>query len=414
MMPREQGVTMDSAGGSDQDSRPHATSVTALSLGLLAAVTIGPLVLPGLRGGMLEPYTNPAGTWLGCLGVFAALGLVLPVRAILDRPHEHHPFALAGLLSILAAGMAAVHWYIVDSDPVRQQWQRRIYVEAVNLHGDDVPHVYRPLPYGFARLLECVTHDWLFACVAYRWFFYWWFLWASYRLARLYHATPTALGVVAAVALLYPASVWYYWGQLTDPLSHFLFVLGLIYLLQDRPLALAAALALGVAAKETAVLLAPVYLACWWRKGARALVATALLGVAGVVAYLAVRIPAGWRGHAGEVNGLQGLMALTNLGVGPPLATTTVPLWVNYLQPTVFVGPFVAVLAWRWRRIDTQLRSACLALTPLLLASNLCFGWLYESRNYMPLVPLLATAALPTARISRRATSATAIAATPA
>ena len=35
-----------------------------------------------------------------------------------------------------------------------------------------------------------------------------------------------------------------------------------------------------------------------------------------------------------------------------------------------------------------------LTVVPLLLLSNLCFGWMYESRNYMPLVPLLATTAV--------------------
>jgi hypothetical protein len=39
-----------------------------------------------------------------------------------------------------------------------------------------------------------------------------------------------------------------------------------------------------------------------------------------------------------------------------------------------------------------------LVLMPLLLASNLCFGWLYESRNYVPLLPLLTALALPANR----------------
>ena len=82
-------------------------------------------------------------------------------------------------------------------------------------------------------------------------------------------------------------------------------------------------------------------------------------------------------------------------GIGPPVAFTTTPLWANYVHPLLFVGPFLPPLIWRWRRIDPRLRTACVTLTPLLLLSNLCFGWMYESRNYVPLVPLLATAALP-------------------
>jgi hypothetical protein len=88
-------------------------------------------------------------------------------------------------------------------------------------------------------------------------------------------------------------------------------------------------------------------------------------------------------------------MLTTNLGIGPPLYVGAVPVWENYAHPLLFVGPFLLPLAWRWRRIDTRLRMACVTLTPLLLLSNLCFGWMYESRNYVPLVPLLATAALP-------------------
>jgi hypothetical protein len=212
-----------------------------------------------------------------------------------------------------------------------------------------------------------------------------------------------ALAALAPVVLLYPLSVLYYWGQLTDPLSHALFVLSLVYLLEDRPGPLALALALGVAAKETVVLLVPVYLACYWRRGFKAWVVTALLGSAAVAAFVAVR-STGWRPGYGAINGTSGLMITTNLGIGPPLYVAAAPLWANYVHPLLFVGPFLPTLIWRWRRIDPRLRTACFTLTPLLLLSNLCFGWLYESRNYMPLVPLLATAALPV-RPGRAATA---------
>ena len=48
------------------------------------------------------------------------------------------------------------------------------------------PHQFRPLPYGFTRSLELVTGDWHFACLAYRWFFLYWFVWGFYRFVRLY------------------------------------------------------------------------------------------------------------------------------------------------------------------------------------------------------------------------------------
>jgi len=57
------------------------------------------------------------------------------------------------------------------------------------------------------------------------------------------------------------------------------------------------------------------------------------------------------------------------------------------------VGAFLPFIAFGWRRIDGRLKAIFLTLTPLMLLVNLCFGWMYESRNYMPLVPLLATMA---------------------
>jgi hypothetical protein len=124
----------------------------------------------------------------------------------------------------------------------------------------------------------------------------------------------------------------------------------------------------------------------------KALTTTALLGLAATAAFLMVR-STNWRLDYREINGA-GLMITTNLGIGPPRYLGAAPVWENYAHPLLFIGPFLVPLVWRWRLIDARLRTACVTLTPLLLLSNLCFGWMYESRNYMPLVPLLATAAL--------------------
>ena len=105
------------------------------------------------------------------------------------------------------------------------------------------------------RSLEHVTGDWTFSCVAYRWFFSWWFVWGCYRFARLWFSGPLSLLPLLPVAALYPLSVWYYMGQLTDPLSHSLFVFACLWTVRDRTALLAASLALGVLAKETVVLM---------------------------------------------------------------------------------------------------------------------------------------------------------------
>jgi hypothetical protein len=381
--------------------RPGGPLPAVAGLGLLALLAVGPLMAEPRPVDFLPPYASEGMTLAAEAAVLLLMGLALAVRARLDRGTERRPGRLTVLFAALAAAMTLCHWAEVDSDPVRMSWQRDDpgagYRTVLNREGE-APHKYRPLPYGFVRLLEEVSRDWYFAIVAYRWFFTCWFLWASYRLARLFLGPGRALLTLAVPVLLYPLSVRHYFGQPTDPLSHTLFVLSLLYLLEDRPAALAAALALGVLAKETAVIVVPAYLACYWRRGLRAWLVTACLGAACVAAFLAARLPLGWSPGYGDINGTTGLMVGTNLGFGTPIASTTVPLWENYLHPLLFVGPFLPFIAWRWRSLDPRLRALCLTLTPLLLASNVCFGWLYESRNYLPLVPLLATAAMPPGR----------------
>jgi hypothetical protein len=325
--------------------------------------------------------------------ILLVMGLALGVRVRLDRSHEPRAPGNMLLFAALAAAMTAIHWLEVDRKDEVRQWQLRIYQQQFN--GEyEAPHNYRPLPHWFVRFVERWTHHWDFSCLSYRWFFTTWFLWAAHRLARLYLDNTRARLTLVPLVLLFPLSILRYWGQLTDPLSHTLFVLAFIYLLEDRPIALAVSLAFGVLAKETAAIVVPAYLACYWRRGWRAWAVTGMLGLACTAAFLAARWPLGWRPGLGSMNGA-GLMIGTNLGFGEPIAALPCPLWENYLHPLLFVGGFIPVIVWRWNVLDPHLRALFLVVTPLLLLSNVGFGWLAESRNYMPLVPLLATMAMP-------------------
>src|SRR5262249_22567216 len=154
--------------------------------------------------------------------------------------------------------MTGWHWFWLDTNPNLAEWQKQTYFDILN-HRGEAPHLYRPLPYGFARALELITGDWMFSCLAYRCFFTWWFLWMCYRFARLWHPPQRALWTLVPVVLLYPLSVAYYYGQLTDPINHALFVFALICVVQDRWLLMAATVALAVTAKETALLVVPTY-----------------------------------------------------------------------------------------------------------------------------------------------------------
>src|SRR5439155_13195230 len=133
----------------------------------------------------------------------------------------------------------------------------------------------------------------------------------------------------------------YYQGQLTDPLGHTLFVLAMIYTVQDRFLLLALTVALGVLAKETIMLMVPAYWACSWRRGWTAVGKSVTLGLVCLVAFLSARLPLGWRPGYGDINGTAGLMIGTNLGIGEPLYHGAAPAYQNYLQPFLFVGLFI-------------------------------------------------------------------------
>jgi hypothetical protein len=365
--------------------------LVALGLGLIALVSLPPLVGEPLPIDFLQP-AETAG-WAGKLLIVLLMATAVAAAALTTRTEDRWSAASVAGAAILAALMTAWHWYRLDSDPFKANWQRGLYLDILN-HRTVAPHLYRTLPFGFTRTLERLTGDWLFSCVAYRWFFTFWFVWGSYRFARLFYGQGLALLTMVPLVVLYPLSVQYYWGQLTDPLSHALFVFSLIWLIQDRWLLLAAALALGVMAKETVVLVVLSYFVCYLRQGWPALIKTSVLGLACAGAFLATRLPLGWQLSNSNINGTDALMIGTNLGLGEPLYNAAAPLYENYLHPLWFVGAFVPPIAWSWRRLDYRLRVLLLTLTPTLLLSNLCFSWMYESRNYMPLVPLHATAAL--------------------
>lgn len=394
------------------DPPPAARRWAAVGLVLVAIVSAVPLL----------EARQPRGFVASAAGGSAARALVAAVMAVAaavpvalaSRPGESAVRALT--LAALAGGMT--WWHRIDVDErrtlvpspyarsgytvfsVEDDWQRPLYLAVLN--GDTarrpglspVPHVFRPLPYGFVRAIEFATGDWRFACASYRWFFTYWFLWICYAFVQGFAGGTRAWIAVAVVVLLYPFSVHYYGGQLTDPLSHALFAAALVFIVADRCWLLAAALVLGVLAKETAVILVPAYWACRRAGGWQAAAKTAALGLVCVAAFLAARMPLGWRPGLRSLNATSGLMIGTNLGVGKPLDHGVAPLYQNYLQPLIFVGIWLPLVAANWRRTDPRLHALVAVLTPLLMASSLCFSWLYESRNYVPLIPVLAAAAL--------------------
>src|SRR5262249_39619851 len=158
-------------------------------------------------------------------------------RAALDRVGDREAIRRAVAFMVLAALLTATHFIIIDRqtfDPQRfpyvLEWQKGDYRAVLNggLAGH-VPHVYRPLPYGFTRTIELSARDWRFACLAYRFFFTYGVLWAMQRFGQTFLSPGRAGWIILVYVILYPLSIWYYSGQLTDPLSHFLFILAMIW-----------------------------------------------------------------------------------------------------------------------------------------------------------------------------------------
>lgn len=386
-------------------SYPRALLPT-LALFALAAISFAPLLVERLPISWAPPYDSLTTIWSAQAAVIIAMCLIVAFRARLDRATEPYPGYLNFSLAALAALMVIYHWQTIDADFGNANWQAVLYLDILNRRAV-APHLYRALPYGFVRSLEWLTRDWEFSCVTYRWFFTYWFLWAAYRFTREFHTPFNAFAATLIIPALYPVSIQYYQGQLTDPLSHALFALGLTYIVQDRWLALAGTLALGILAKETAVILVPAYLACYWPKGLSSawhptekwkglVLRSVFLATICVGVFLAVRLPAGLELNTKSINGAPGLMIGTNLGIGRPLfRIEPYMMRQNFVQPALFIGVFLPFIILQWRRLDRRLRILCLVLTPLVLASNLCFGWMWESRNYVPLLPVLAAMALP-------------------
>jgi hypothetical protein len=391
---------------------------------LIALVSIPPILLERAPIQFIRFDQSPILQISLKIVVTLALIATIAIGAWAERRVERWSGALALLFMVLAGAMTACHWLVVDryhftlpppasGEFYTETWQRWLY-EAVLNHDQarrpglsPVPHVFRPLPYGFTRTLERLTGDWNFACILYRWFFTYWFLWGSYRFIRLFHPPPRALEALIPIVLLYPFSIWHYGGQLTDPMSHALFVLALIYVVEDRWLDLAAALALGILAKETVMVVVPAYLVCQREQRSAALWKTVGLALVCVTAFAAPReidfvrsgfraASSGWWPTMRALNGARGLMIGTNLGIGTPLdkglGSNTLPQ--NALHVFLFIAVFLPAIIRHWRMADSRLKSLFIVLVPLVLLSSLCFSWLYESRNYMPLLPVVTALAL--------------------
>jgi hypothetical protein len=205
---------------------------------------------------------------------------------------------------------------------------------------------------------------------------------AIYKYARLYCSYSGALTAMLFVTAIYPISFEYYRGQLTDPASHLSFALAFIFLETEDFALLLTTLLIGSLAKETVLALAGYYVLFCRKERNYILKATGLCAGA-LIAYFGVRM---WILHGAmkydQTSGVTPAHISENWNIAG---------WVAPFLLTA--GALLPFLALSWKETATPLKRQTLFLLPVLFISSLFFSWLTESRNYMPLVFVLAVVA---------------------
>lgn len=349
-----------------------------------ALLSLTPFVVPALR----RPPLLPFGLQLALL----ALALSLPLATLmacwrlvpldLDRRAKGGLYALLVGLTLLQVHLhhtevdLAPHHYSAGAFVDNTHWQR--VVHAAVLDGATGPtiagHNARILPNGFTQLLIVATNSFVTGRTLYRLTFQLLLLLSIYLLGRAWFSHRAALLGLAFYALVYPISLRYYAGQLTDPMSHLSFALGMLFLARGPFAYLALAVLVGVVAKESVILIALAY-ALLRRDDARwAPRAALLLGGGLSLIWLIRRVVDHAAPTAESLSGQAFAHVHRNLGEWR--------VWVPQVAFTL--GVFAPFLALGWRRCPPLLRGLCVLLATALLATSARFSWLREARNFIP------------------------------
>jgi hypothetical protein len=332
------------------------------------------------------------GSGIILLALMSGIAYVLYQRSTIAMPERRGTFIATALLAL---ALSVVH--LLMRDLQHFAWQADQYL-GILAQDYPPPHLYRFLPQGIVWYTALFTGRLFPAAVVYRVFFTWTLCLALYRFARLF-LNPKWSGVVLAIyAAFYPWSIRYYYGNWCDPVFHTLFLLGLRYCFERRFHHFLAALLVGMFAKETILVLGPCYALAGtralreisWGPVARAALATA----AGLALFVLIRVAFGFDFTQRAVNGAPGLMVLPNLGVLDAATREHVGVFSLYAHPIAFLFAwFPAIFALR-RAIPGGLASVAIYLALAVFGTNLLFGWNFESRNFIPVTAVLATAVI--------------------
>ncbi len=292
--------------------------------------------------------------------------------------------------ALLAALLTDHHFHHVDH--FAMGWQIEQY-GGILMHNYPPPDQYRFLPQGTLWWLALSNGDFVFSYLAYRFFFTFLLCQAIYRLARPYLSPQNSILIVFLYGVFYPLSTRYYYGNLLDPMSHLVMVTAFYYCWQRKFWSFFWLFVLGIFIKETMLLLAPCYylmnLKTTRLLAARNWQQIILLGLAGMAVFFACRLPFHFGYSFESLNRTPEWMIYANLGMARAKVTHTVSVFERYLHPVLFLFMWLPLILWQRRRLPAPLFWTSLYLAAGLYATNLCFGWNHESRNFIPGLVLL-------------------------
>ncbi len=308
-------------------------------------------------------------------------------RAESRRLHPARNRILIVLIFLLTCFANQIHYYFVDQGSVFSYetnlvWQEQLQIDVAKLAPSAAPHSYRFLPNGIVLWMQVCRVRYDVARNLYRLIFGLLLFYALYRFARLYTDYLGAVLALLMIAAVYPMSFELYAGQLTDPLSHLSFVLAFIFLESQDFEFLLTALLIGSLAKETVLAMTGYYI-LFCRTDKRYVSKSSTLALASLAAYYGVR----WL----VLHGTLSYGMISNHEPNHLINNLNAPGWKVTIP--LLVGGYLTFLVLGWKETPIALKRLAIYLIPLLIVSNYFFGWLGETRNYMPAVFVLAVIA---------------------
>jgi hypothetical protein len=287
---------------------------------------------------------------------------------------------------LLAVLLTELHFHVVDRGP-QLIWQIDQY-NGIFQHTYQPPDQYRFLPQGTLWWMILGNGDFVFSMLCYRFFFTFLVCQCAYTLARSFLAPRDSLMVVLVYTLFYPLSTRYYYGNMLDPMSHTVILAALIYCQRRQFWPMFWLFVLGMFIKETMLLIVPCYYLMnsetfrlrdfdiLWR--------LALLVIAGLGVFLACRMPFHFNYDFNTLNGTSEWMVYANLGLAGSQAQSEFSVFQRYLHPLLFIFVWLPLIVWQRKMLPRSLFRTALYLAAAFYLTNLCFGWNYESRNFVP------------------------------